>query len=141
MGGMVRFPVQPHSHEKIRVSMWRLHPDLPILGWKSYSPESPSWIHPSYGDRVRFRLDGEIELWAVGLGDQGTYEIETNYFDREPRNRDVEHFELRVVGMRSGRCGTGRVAEWGPLYAGGDRAPRVRVTGNGFAAVPSLWQM
>ncbi|XP_078272332.1 uncharacterized protein LOC144603064 [Rhinoraja longicauda] len=38
MGGMVRFPVQPHSHEKIRVSMWRLHPDLPILDWKSYSP-------------------------------------------------------------------------------------------------------
>ncbi|XP_078272316.1 hepatic and glial cell adhesion molecule-like isoform X2 [Rhinoraja longicauda] len=102
MGGMVRFPVQPHSHEKIRVSMWRLHPDLPILDWKSYSPESPSCIHPSYRDRVRFRLDGEIELWAVGLGDQGTYEIETNYFDREPRNRDVEHFELRVVGMRSG---------------------------------------
>ncbi|XP_078272315.1 uncharacterized protein LOC144603054 isoform X1 [Rhinoraja longicauda] len=100
MGGMVRFPVQPHSHEKIRVSMWRLHPDLPILDWKSYSPESPSCIHPSYRDRVRFRLDGEIELWAVGLGDQGTYEIETNYFDREPRNRDVEHFELRVVGSR-----------------------------------------
>ncbi|XP_078272325.1 uncharacterized protein LOC144603060 isoform X1 [Rhinoraja longicauda] len=98
VGGTVRFPVQPHSHEKITVAMWRLHPDLPILDWKSYSPESPSRIHPSYRVRVRFRLDGIIELWAVGLGDQGTYERETNYFGSEPRNRDVDHFELRVVG-------------------------------------------
>ncbi|XP_078272260.1 uncharacterized protein LOC144603009 [Rhinoraja longicauda] len=98
---MVRFPVQPHSHEKIRVSMWRVRPDLPILDWKSGSPESPSWIDPSYRDRVRFRLDGIIELWDVGLGDQGTYEIETNYYGREPRNHDVVHFELLVIGSRS----------------------------------------
>ncbi|XP_078271855.1 nuclear factor 7, brain-like [Rhinoraja longicauda] len=95
MGGMVRFPVQPHSHEKIRLSMWRVHSDLPIMDGKSYSPESPSWITPSYRDRVRFRLDGAIELSAVGPGDQGTYEIETNYYGR---NHDVVHFELRVVG-------------------------------------------
>ncbi|XP_078272334.1 uncharacterized protein LOC144603066 [Rhinoraja longicauda] len=77
--------------------MWRVHPDLPILDWKSYSPESPSWIHPSYRDRVRFRLDG---YRAVGPCDQGTYEIETNYYGRELRNHDVVHFELLVVGSR-----------------------------------------
>ncbi|XP_078287910.1 zinc-binding protein A33-like [Rhinoraja longicauda] len=74
VGGTVRFPVQPHNHEKIRVAMW---------------------------DIVHFRLDGVIELWAVGLGDQGTYEIETNYYGRELRNHDVEHFELRVDQVKS----------------------------------------
>ncbi|XP_078252028.1 uncharacterized protein LOC144591896, partial [Rhinoraja longicauda] len=77
--------------------MGRVDPDLAILAWRSDSPEDPYLIRPSYRARVRFRPHDFIELRSVGLGDQGTYEVQTNYFGRELRNRDRERFELRVV--------------------------------------------
>ncbi|XP_032905343.1 uncharacterized protein LOC116991099 [Amblyraja radiata] len=97
VGGTVRFPVLHHSQERFEVAMGRVHPDLAILAWKSDSLEYPYIVRPSYRDRVRFRRDTFIKLGAVRSGDQGTYEVQTNYLGRELRNRDRERFELRVV--------------------------------------------
>ncbi|XP_055521466.1 uncharacterized protein LOC129715620 [Leucoraja erinacea] len=97
VGGTVMFPILHHSQERFEVAMGRVHPDLAILAWKSDSPEYPYMVRPSYRNRVRFRRDTFIELRAVRPGDQGTYEVQTNYLGKELRDRDREHFELRVI--------------------------------------------
>ncbi|XP_059813481.1 uncharacterized protein LOC132385431 [Hypanus sabinus] len=97
-GGSVHFPILHVSEDKYEVTLWKTSPNqLNILAWMSDRPESPYVIHPSYRNRVHFRSDGVIEMRGINMSDQGTYEVQTNYFGRELRNRDREQFEIHVV--------------------------------------------
>ncbi|XP_055522286.1 uncharacterized protein LOC129716439 [Leucoraja erinacea] len=116
VGGTVMFPILHHSQERFEVAMGRVHPDLAILAWKSDSPEYPYMVRQSYRNRVRFRRDTFIELRAVRPGDQGTYEVQTNYLGKELRDRDREHFELRVIGLHTAAlCRAGTAATAGSI--------------------------
>ncbi|XP_051899646.1 SLAM family member 9-like isoform X1 [Pristis pectinata] len=97
VGGSIRFPILHSSEEKYEVTLGQISPsNLKILAWKSDSPETPYVIRPSYRHRVHFQQGDFIELRDVQLSDHGTYEVQTNYFGSELRNRDREQFELCV---------------------------------------------
>ncbi|XP_072890804.1 uncharacterized protein [Hemitrygon akajei] len=97
-GESVHFPILHVSEDKYEVTLGKTSPNqLKILAWMSDRPESPYVIRPSYRNRIHFRRDGVIEMRGIKQSDQGTYEVQTNYFGRELRNRAREQFEIHVV--------------------------------------------
>ncbi|XP_062903450.1 uncharacterized protein LOC134346078 [Mobula hypostoma] len=98
VGGSVHFPILHGSEDKYEVTLGKTSPNqLKILAWMSDRPESPYVIRPSYRNRIHFRRDGVIEMRGIKMSDQGTYEVQTNYFGRELRKRDRDQFEIHVV--------------------------------------------
>ncbi|XP_062903453.1 uncharacterized protein LOC134346081 [Mobula hypostoma] len=98
VGGSIHFPILHASEDKYEVTLGKTSPNqLKILAWMSNRPETPYVIRPSYRNRIHFRRDGVIEMQGIKTSDQGTYEVQTNYFGRELRNRDRDQFEIHVV--------------------------------------------
>ncbi|XP_072890840.1 uncharacterized protein [Hemitrygon akajei] len=97
-GGSVHFPILHVSEDKYELTLWKTSPNqLKILAWMSDRPESPYVIRPPYRNRIHFRSDGVIEMRGIKQSDQGTYEVQTNYFRGELRSSDLDQFEIHVV--------------------------------------------
>ncbi|XP_062903940.1 uncharacterized protein LOC134346493 isoform X2 [Mobula hypostoma] len=97
VGGSVHFPILHGSEDMYEVTLEKTSSNqLKIVAWMSDRPQSPYVIQPSYMNRIHFRRDGVIEMRGIKMSDQGTYEVQTNYFGRELRNRDLDQFEIHV---------------------------------------------